>query len=150
MPHFLSGTLFQVGSRLLSDICQRISPVFTKWVAPYLGQKLVATGEDVAEPVRQGSALRDALKKIIGKTYRNQMNELVQKLSGAGHKRRKSEKSSSVCPPEETEGSSLFSYLDNIEQDFYPPGTILFVYSRRTRTFLAAAYFVCPGYIGIS
>lgn len=100
LPHFVSGPLFQVGSGLLSDIYQRISPVFTKRVAPYLGRKLVATGRDVAERVRQGSSLRDALKKGIGKTYRNTRDELLQKLSGAGHKRKKTEKPSSVCPRE--------------------------------------------------
>lgn len=94
LTHFVSGPLFQVGSGLLSDIYQRLSPVFTKRVAPYLGRKLVSTGRDIAERMRQGSSLKDAVKKGIRRTYRSTRDEFLQKLqSGGGHKR----KASSQC-----------------------------------------------------
>ena len=97
LTHFVSGPLFQVGSGLLSDIYQRLSPVFTKRVGPYLGRKLVSTGRDIVERMRQGSSLREAVKKGIGRTYRSTRDEFLQKLqSGGGHKRKACSQSCSV------------------------------------------------------
>lgn len=88
LPHYVSGPLFQVGSGFLTDIYQRLYPILTKRVGPYLGRKLMSTGKHIADEMRQGSSFQDAMRKGIGRTYQTTKDEFLQKLTGSGQRRK--------------------------------------------------------------
>lgn len=98
LPHFVGGPLFQVGSGFFTDMYQRLYPILTKRVSPYIGRKLLSTGRHVVDEMNQGSSFKDALRKGIGQTYQTTKDEFLQKLRGSGHKRRHKRKNRSSSP----------------------------------------------------
>lgn len=83
------GPIYQTGGGFFGDIFRTLLPIITSRVAPYVGKRLVQTGENIVENLKAGTSLGTAIKRGAKSTIHKEKEKIIQKLRGGGKKKKK-------------------------------------------------------------
>jgi hypothetical protein len=85
-------TYNHAGSGFFGDVFRKLIPIFTSKVLPYVGKKLLQTGEEVVGDMKQGASFGSAFKSGAKRTLQRGKEDVLRKLSGGGYKKAKKSK----------------------------------------------------------
>lgn len=74
----------QAGGGFFGDIFRQLVPLFSERIAPYVGKRLIETGDDVLQNMKSGVPLVEAVKRSAKRTYKKEKDKLFKKLQGSG------------------------------------------------------------------
>jgi hypothetical protein len=86
------GPIYQAGSVFFGDVFRKLVPLFTSKVLPYVGKKLLQTGDEVMGDVKQGTSFGTAFKRGAKRAFAEGKEDVLRKLRGEGYKKAKKSK----------------------------------------------------------
>jgi hypothetical protein len=72
------------GHGFFSTAFKRLMPILRHKILPYLGKRLLETGENVLHNLNEGDQFKEAVKKSAKETLKRAKDDLVHELSGSG------------------------------------------------------------------